>query len=307
MKKLFSIAVLLTLVVSAFAQKPKSKDDLFKQIGALVNTKKPEDAEKAYPLAKEFLSRFGADNDPKVKSIKAFADSFREHSLYVDLESKKYADGFRIGREILTEQPTNVDVLMNLAYAGYTAVTARDNSYVDEGLYYAKKVLELLDAGTVPKSFDPFKDKTEASAFMYFVVGNLQLDKDKKEAATNLYKATQFESQIKTNSVPYFLIASFYEGEYEKLAADLRVKADAKKTGDPEFKAESAKADKTVELMMDAYARAVKRGSVDKNPNVEIWKQRLTQVYTFVKKSDKGLSEYIDQTDATPMPDPGKY
>ena len=91
------------------------------------------------------------------------------------------------------------------------------------------------------------------------------------------------------------------------MAADLRVKADAKKTGDPEFKAESAKADKTVELMMDAYARAVKRGSVDKNPNVEIWKQRLTQVYTFVKKSDKGLSEYIDQTDATPMPDPGKY
>ena len=307
MKKLFSIAVLLTLVVSAFAQKPKSKDDLFKQIGALVNTKKPEDAEKAYPLAKEFLSRFGADNDPKVKSIKAFADSFREHSLYVDLENKKYADGFPIGREILTEQPTNVDVLMNLAYGGYSAVTTGDKSYVDEGLYYAKKTLELLDAGTMPKSFDPFKDKTEASAFMYFVAGNLMLDKDRKEAAANLYKAMQFETQIKTNSVPYFLIASFYEGEYEKLAADLRVKADAKKTGDPEFKAESAKADKTVELMMDAYARAVKRGSVDKNPNVEIWKQRLTQVYTFVKKSDKGLSEYIDQTDATPMPDPGKY
>ena len=59
--------------------------------------------------------------------------------------------------------------------------------------------------------------------------------------------------------------------------------------------------------MMDAYARAVKLGETDKNPDLPKWKERLTQIYKFVKKSENGLPEYISQITATPMPDPAKF
>ncbi len=307
MKKLFLFAVLLTLAFSAFAQKPKSKDDSYKDIAALLLTKKPEDMAKAYPLSKDFLARFGKDEkDEKIKGIRTFVSRYRVHEFMVALDGNKYAVAFPAGKEILADQPENVEVLLNLAYAGYTALSTGDKSYADDSLGYARKTIQLLDAGSLPRSFVPFKDKEEATAFMYFVVGNLVLEKDKKDAVVNIYKATLYESQIKNNSAAYYLIAVCYEDLYSKMATDLKAKSDSKKMSDADFNAESAKVAKVVDLMMDAYARAVKKAETDKNPDAPQWKQRLTTVYKFIKKSEDGLHAYIDQVNTTPMPDPSK-
>ena len=308
MKKLLFAAFLFTFAFTAFAQKPKSKDDLFKEIQALLATKKTDDAVKAYPLAREFVERFGKDDkDEKVKGIKIFVTRFRERQCMIDLDGGRYAEGFKLGKEILVEQPENVEVTMNMAYAGYTALSSKgDKTYIDDSLGYAKKTLQMMDGGAMPKSFVPFKDKDEAGAFMYFVIGNLSLDRDKKEAALNLYKATLFESQIKANSAAYYLIATCYEDIYAKMAAELKARIDAKKVSDADFNAESARVGKVIDLMLDAYARAVKHAETDKNPDLALWTQRLTQVYKFAKGNETGLTEYIDKVNALPMPDPSK-
>jgi hypothetical protein len=308
MKKLFSFVVLLTLAISAFGQKPKSKDDSYKDIATLLSTKKPEDMAKAYPLGKDFLARFGKDDkDEKVKGIRTFVTRYREHEFMVALDGNKVVDAFPVGKEILAEQPENVEVLLNMGYAGYTAMIAGNKTYVDDATVYARKTLQLMEAGTLPKSFAPFKDKDEATAFMYFVLGNLVLDKDKKEAAGNIYHATLYESQIKKNSAAYFMIATCYEDLYSKVATDLRTRSDSKTISDADFKAESARAAQIVDLMMDAYARAVKLSETDKNRDAAQWKQRLTVVYKFAKKTESGLNEYVNQIITTPMPDPGKF
>ncbi len=294
---------------SPITKSRKSKDDSFKDIAALLSTKKPEDMAKAYPLSKDFLARFGKDDkDENVKRIRIFVSRYREHEFMVALDANKIDVAFPLGKEILAEQPDNVGVLLNMAYAGYTALSGKgDKTYVDDSLGYGKKTIELMEAGTMPKAFAPFKDKEETISFMYFVVGNLMLEKDKKEAAANLYKATLFESQIKTNSAAYYLIAVCYEDLYTKFAADLKAKLDSKKISDADFTAESARVARIIDLMMDAYARAVKLGEADKNPDQPQWKQRLTQVYKFARKSEAGLTEYINQVITTPMPDPGKF
>ena len=59
--------------------------------------------------------------------------------------------------------------------------------------------------------------------------------------------------------------------------------------------------------MMDGYARAFTRGEAEKNPNAAQWKDRLTQVYKFSKKTEEGLAEFIKFVVLSPMPDPAKF
>lgn len=311
------ISALVLLVISflasaVVAQKQKSKDELIKELSTLLSTKKPEDNEKAYGLAKEFLRRFGKDNkdgkDKAVTSVKIFVDSYRESEFYKAVDGSRIADAFVLGREILAEQPDNLVVLVNLAYSGYNSMgTKRDRTYADETIGYAKKVIPLLESGLTPKEWSPFKDRGETLAWMYYIPGFINFDKDMKEAVANIYKATTIEAPLRDSSLPYYLISAYYEDQYAALSTDLKAKVAAKTLNDADFKAANERVERSIELMMDAYARAYKKGEAEKNPNAGQWKDRLTQIYKFTKKTEEGLPEFITYVLTKPLPDPSKF
>ena len=201
----------LALTVSIFAQSKESKDEMYGKIAKLTQTKKAEDADKAYLLSKDFLAKYGKDTDEKVTKIKAFADNYRNNTFNKKLDEVKTAEAIALGKEILANEPENAYVTMNLAYAGFDAQQKnKDNSFGAESVVYAKQTISLIDAGKLPKTFQPFKDQPEATAFMYYVIGNFSLDTDLKTAAQNFYKALNYESKIKTDSFPYYVIAAYY-------------------------------------------------------------------------------------------------
>lgn len=297
----------LCLTASIFAQQNKeSKDESYGKIAKLTQSKKDEDRDKAYQLSKDFLVRFGAEEkDEKVVKIKAFAENYRSSAFNKKLDEVKTAEAFALGKEILQTEPDNIYVTMNLAYAGFDAQQKKkDNSFGAESVEYAKKTLSLIDAGKLPKSFQPFKDQAEATAFMYYVVGNFSLDSDYKTSAQNFYKAVGYDSKIKSDSFPYSVIASYYEKEYAKQSADLKARYDAKTIGDDELKGAQDKLDKLLGNMIDAYARAIKLGEAEKNASLPKWKERFAEVYKFLKKSDAGLNEYLANQPNTALPDP---
>ncbi|MDQ6786104.1 MAG: hypothetical protein M3033_04710 [Acidobacteriota bacterium] len=295
----------LVLTFSAFAQGKESKDEMYGKIAKLTQTKKAEDADKAYQMSKDFLAKYGKDDDEKVKKIKAFAENYRNNTFNKKLDEVKTGEAIAIGKEILVQEPENSYVTMNLAYAGFDAQQKnKDNNFGADSIAYAKQTISLLDAGKLPKTFQPFKDQAEATAFMYYVIGNFSLDTNLKEAAENFYKAIGYESKIKTDSFPYYVIAAYYEKEYAKQAADFKTKYEATTTDTPEIKEAQAKLDKLVGNMLDAYARAIKFGEAEKNPSLATWKQRFTDVYKFLKKSDAGISDYLASEPNTPLPDP---
>lgn len=297
------LSFLLTL--SIFAQSKESKDETYNKIAKLTQTKKAEDADKAYQMGKEFLAKYGKDDDEKVKKIKAFAENYRNNIFNTKLDQVKTAEAIAIGKEILALEPENSYVTMNLAYAGFDAQQKnKDNSFGAESVQYAKQTLSLLEAGKLPKTFQPFKDQTEATAFMYYLIGNFSLDSNLKEAAQNFYKSVGYESRIKTDSFPYYVISAYYEKEYAIQAADFKAKYESKTPDDAEVKAAQVKLDKLVGNMLDAYARAIKFGEAEKNSNLPIWKQRFTDVYKFLKKSDAGMNEYLASQPNTALPDP---
>ena len=68
--KINLLLLILVLAFSTFAQNNNPKDELFGKIAKLTQTKKDADTEKAYQLAKEFLTKYGKDNDDKSKKSK---------------------------------------------------------------------------------------------------------------------------------------------------------------------------------------------------------------------------------------------
>ena len=306
MKKVFQFAVFTLLFAvlagSAVAQK-KSRDETFKEIATLSNTKKPEDSEKAYQLAKEFFAQNPKEKGDVVTKIKDWMKRYRENKFYAAIDAKNYAVAFPLGKEILADEPENTTATMLLAYAGFDALAQKqDKSYGDDALAYGKKSLELMEQGNIPSNFAPFLNKEDALAWMYYIIATFTSEKNLKEAAGNFYKATLYESPIKKTSQPYYVIAYYYESLYEKMSEALKAKA--KGLSDAEFKTETEKVDKVVDQMMDAYARAYTLGTAEKNPNVATWKDRLAQVYQYRKKTTAGLDAYITYIVSTPFVDP---
>jgi len=299
------LLLMLVLTFSTFAQDNKPKDELFGKIAKLTQSKKPEDAEKAYQLGKDFVAKYGKDNDDKAKKIKDFVEKYRLAAFDKKLDEGKTAEGFALGKEILAQEPENSYVTMNLAYGGYDALLkTKDKTFGDESIKYAGQTLSLFEAGKLPKSFKPFKDQAEVTALMYYIIGNFLLDANLKEAAQNFYKSVQYEAQFKKNSYPYYVISFYYEKEYEKAAAAYQTKHGNKATEDPEMKADQVKLEKLIDRMLDAYARAIKLGEVEKNASTDIWKKRFAEIYKFRHQNETGMSEYLGKVSDTPLPDP---
>lgn len=294
----------MVFVIPAAAQKEPSKDEWFNQIAKLTNTKKAEDKVKAYTQSKEFLAKYGKDTDDKVKKIRDFAVNYRIAAFEDSVSTGKMDDALEFGDDILADEPDNSFVPMMLAYGGFQAFSQkRDKGYSSKSITNARKALELLGAGKLPKSFNPFKDQAEATAWMHYIIGAFTVDFDLKEAASNLAKAVAQPSQIKDDTYPYVVVATYYEQKYEKQVEDYKLKHGAKRTEDAEMKSDQAAIDATLDRVIDAWARVAKLVDGKTDEASMGWKERLGQIYKIRHKDGKGLQEAISGAFSSPLKD----
>lgn len=304
--------VLLTVLIAglgmtAFAQKQKSKGDLLKEISALTKSNTPDDLGKAFEVGKEYVARFGDEKDENTAKIKKFVENYRLDRFFKAVDAKKTAEAYALGKEILAVQPESTDVLINLAFAGYNALSAGDKSYAALITSYSDQAISLIDAGKVPQNFAPFGSKDETMAWMNYMNATAQQSSDPKSAASHMWKAMKYESNIKSAVEPIYFIASYYEQMYEKMSADMTAKVKAGTlTGDAE-KAERARVEKCIDLMLDAYARTVVTAEAAKDPKLAEISTRFAQIYKFRKGTDMLMKEYKDITRSSPMPDPANF
>lgn len=303
-----SFALIGLLFCSCLAQTPKSKIELMKEIQQLSNTKNPDDSAKAYQLSLEVIARFGNETaDTNIAKIRDFVRRYRENQFFKSFEEKKYSDFYRIGKDILVDEPNNLDVLMNLGYGGYDIVVkSNDRSFVDDALKYTRLAIAQFDLGNMPQNLSPFTTKSEANAWLHYVVAYFLSDKDLATSVAHFYKSTLFESSIKSTGQPYYAIAYHYEKQYEKLSGEHNAKVAAKSMNEDTAAQSMKNIEIVIDRMMDAYARAVTFAEKEKNPSAPTWRKRLAELYLFRKKTDEGLDAFIKQAISTPMPDPGK-
>ncbi|HEX7296761.1 MAG TPA: hypothetical protein VF251_13465, partial [Pyrinomonadaceae bacterium] len=98
--------------------------------------------QKAYDAAKKYLTACSTEDTPQTQYLKKFVGIYekaqRTTVLQQKLNEKNYPDAFKLGGEILADEPENVTVLMSLGYAGYLASGQKNNAFNTDAINYAR-------------------------------------------------------------------------------------------------------------------------------------------------------------------------
>lgn len=263
----------------------------------------------AYQAARDYLTKYQKDKDQYTdylsKWVAAYERDDRKRQLGGLINEKKFADAYKVGAKILSDEPDYLRAQIDLGYAGYLAASTKDESHNVEALGYARKAIQAIEGGKSPTEWAPFKGKDDTLAYLNYAVGFLTLKTSPDTAIDSLLKAAQYESDIKkTASTYYFLAVAYESGPYKTLSTDYQTKF-ANKPETPESKAALEKIGVVMDRIVDAYARAIAAAGTD--PKTEQsrkeWLAQLTNYYKFRhNNSDAGMTEFINGALQKPLP-----
>jgi hypothetical protein len=308
--RILIIAVCLTLALSFTAniqaqEMSPEKTALYTKYYEL--KKGGEEGQKqAYEVAKEYLQKFGNDDDQYTQAVKKFVVAYekllREVPFYKAYSAKEYAKAFELGKPILNVDPENFVVLANMVRAAYFNAFNGNKSLNAEAVETAKKALALIDAGKVTTP-EPFSSMDEAKGFLNYALGYFLYEKSPLEAETALLKAAAIGSTKSEPTTYYYLGNAILKGEYDPLSEEYKQKH-AGKDETPEGKAMFEKLIAIGSRAVDSYARAVALSTKPENAKFKAQAMaELTEIYKGLhNNSDAGLNELIAGVLSKPLP-----
>jgi len=275
----------------------------------------------AYQAAKEYMARYNKEDDQYTRYLKTWITVYeedekarrlaaeradREQQLLGSFTQKDFAKAYGMAKQVLADNPDNVKVLIALGYEGVIASTeARNEAFNADAANYAQKAIQLIESGKSPDNWEPFKNKEDVLASLYYSVGFYNLKPKPESSIAAFIKAAQIESDRKSATSTYYYLALAYQnGPYKRLSDDFS-KRFANQPESPESKAALESINKVVDKMIDAYARAVALAGSDPKQQTakNQWMTQLTNFYKFRhENSDTGLAEYIAGVLKTPLP-----
>lgn len=265
------------------------------------------DTAKANELAKKWLACPEAPGEEQqaayLKNFVTLFEKANRKGQITDLVygKKDYVKAFELGRQVLAEEPENLKVLIDLAYAGYASKNA---ALAPDSLSYAQKAIRMIESGKTLEAWTPYMSREDTLGYLYNATGSLNLQKDPGVALKDFIKAAQFNGKIGKLPATYATIAQTYEASaYAKLASDYEQKYKGKDET-PESKLAVENINQVVDRMIDAYARAVALAGNEpaEQANKKLWMEQLTIWYKYRNKSEAGLPELIAGILAKPMP-----
>lgn len=290
---------------------PEAKTALYKTF----TDNRKDDQAKAFEAAKKYLACPAAaevtpDEQKIIDYLKKWTTAYEEgmkkitftKTLYTD---KNYPEAYKLGREILTAEPDNLKVLVDLGANGYVVAPLKNQQLNTESLEYARRALQLIESGKTVEDWAPLAGKDAALAYLNFTIGALTLEKEPANALKNLIKSAQFETPLKKSPFTYAYIAAAYEtGPYAKQSEVYKITYGGKDET-PESKLALANINQIVERMIDGYARAIALAGNDPQfaQQKTVWMESLTTWYKYLHGgSDVGMTEYIAGVTAKPLP-----
>ena len=338
--RFFSLGLLLTALVSAGATATFAQDDAaakaakYERFMAIYNTTAEAELKEAIEIAKQYVEKYGATDEDKQQTdyMKSWLPSAEKRlaamgtqKLYKQFDdafkAEKWTDVYAVGKQILAKEPENLDVILVLGSIGYDQAFKKNNAYNAETVMYAKKAIEMLEAGKTSKNFGvyqyTYKNKENALGWMNLTIGFIEnnANNNRTAALPYLYRASTLNSDTKSNPLVFESIGRFYFDEVTKLADQVKTMIAAQSSTDPqdvaaqkdaEIKAKVALLNGYAERAMDAYARAYKVTKTDAatKPYRDGLYKTIQNLYNVRFAKQDGLDTYISSTVAKPMPDP---
>ena len=326
--KLQLILAILLMTVPALAQaqtrgqQPVITDD---EVKVEIYTRFFRNWEKnpavAYEAALDYMKRYGKEDDQYTQHLKLWIADYeekervkrltaeradREQQLLGSFSEKNYTRAYGLAKQVLTDNPNNVRVLIALGYGAVAASTeARNETFNAEAARHAAKAITLIGSGRTPETWAPFKGKEDVLGSLHYALGFYALKTNPEAAIPSFITATQVDADRRNApSTYYFLAVAYQNGPYKRLSEDF-TKRFGNQPESPESKAALDGVNKVVDKMIDAYARAVAlAGANPQNQAAKTqWMTQLTNFYKFRhNNSDAGLNEFIAGVLARPLP-----
>lgn len=211
------------------------------------------------------------------------------------LKNAKYAEQMRLGKLVLASDADNPKVYVILGVVGLN-----DPSLLSDSAQYAKKAIEMIEAG---KPFAPLFDgsRDKALAQLNYTIAKSNLSGAPTDALPYLIKAARYNSDLKKNPQTFLEIGTAYEkGPRAKLTEEYEAKYKGHDETQ-ESKLVAANINQMIDSQIDALARGVAVATVaaDKKALMD----ELTTLYKYRHKSDAGLNELVAGILSQPLPD----
>jgi len=254
-----------------------------------------KDCNKKLAMAKEALGIYAKST--YVPYLKDQVNQARGCLLQEALKGEKWGDAFKLGDEVLAEDPDNLNYLLTLADTSGKLAKKSDFSFADKGTQYSKKAIELINQNKVPAGLKPedwAARKPLVLASMHQNIGLFALKAKNEEVA--LTELTESVKQDCSDPVTHFLMAQVYNGRYEALGSEYRALPDEDKSGD-KGKAILEKINGVVDQLLEAYGKmlAVSDGKTTYDGLRNRVKPAIEELYKFRHegKTD-GLQAFLD-------------
>jgi len=288
-----------------------------------------EQQKVAYEAGKEYLAKYGSQNDVYVQAVAKWVPKYekavRDFNFNKSLTDKNFQQAFTLGREILTAEPENLGVMIDLANAGYfEAQQATPNkALAPQTLGMLRDVIRAIEGNKTPQrlspdgkamvdSWAPFKSREEALGQFYYAQGFMLREQSPDEAAQSLIKAAQSNSSFKTEPRTFALLANAYlDGEYKRLINEYKTTYEGKDITEemkPKYEELLARTNQVTDRIIDAWARAIALSA--NKPELKGFRDALLKQLTDVYKQrhdgkEDGLQQLIAGVLQRPMPLPG--
>jgi len=330
-----SIAMIFGGAVLTFAQDdPEAqKTALYEKFLACRSDPDPVKKKACYEYAREYLKKYGADNDEYVaflqKRVKAYDDEEaynqlvqRYESSVKDAKNINADEAFSSGKEILAKQPDQLDVVITLACVGLEkfSIDPKVVKYNADTIKYAALAIEKINGGAKTKYFGNYSCAHTTTAFpdgksnalgdLNYTIGYIMFYgmNQKKEALPYLYKATQFNSYTQKEPSIYNAIGAYYFAELVRLSQEASEKLKANNgVMNDEIKQLIALQRGYTDRALHAYSRAYSlESSAPENKTFkDSLRAKMQELYEFRFDGKKvGLDEYITSAATRPIADP---
>jgi tetratricopeptide (TPR) repeat protein len=270
---------------------------------------------EAYGIGQEYLTKYASCNDTYSKAVQKFVTQYGEAVRKVGNEAelsdalyknKDYAKAFQVGNQMIAADPENLSLLIQLGYAGYNAQSLNPpvTTFSPTALGYAKKAVQMLEAGQTPANWVLFKSKDEALGYLNFAIGEYMINSDPAGALPYYLKAAS-NAPTKDIALTYGRLGWAYQaGQYKPMQEAFTAKY---KEETDESKYALNNLNQVMDRVMDAYARAIRlAGNDPKFAKAKAeWMQQLTDFYKFRNNNTTtGLDAFIASTESKPLPAP---
>jgi hypothetical protein len=257
----------------------------------------------AYDAAKTYLGACPADPaDKQAAFMKKFVDAMDKvlgsnstaESFQKAVAAKNYADEMKFGKDVLANEPENVDVLSILGVAGLAQATL-----LSESASYAAKAIQLIDSGKPLKAYT----HDQALAYLNWTIGKSKLASAPADAIPDLLKAAKLESEVKKNPQLYLDLSAAYEtGPRAKLTADYTASLNPDKTETAQSKVILENLNRVIDNQIDAMARAAALAPASAKDGIV---SELGKLYKYRNKgaTDANVTELVANVLSKPIPD----